>query len=88
MDEKAPGGTPGEPWILADAKTGTQLPLSYRARPGVWNPADVGLTPWAFTGLFGRHMPGGGTGGKYGTAVIDPNARWDVSGALEINCLA
>ena len=87
MDEKAPGGTPGEPWILADAKTGTQLPLSYRARPGVWNPADVGLTPWAFTGLFARHMPGGGTGGKYGVAVIDPNARWDVSGRLEINCL-
>ncbi len=79
-------GRPGEPWIWVEPKTGTVLPLSYRGWPGAWNPKDLGLTPWDFTLLFGRHMTGGG--------VSEPNdnefsseSRWEVSGKLEINCM-
>ena len=79
-------GRPGEPWFLIDKDTGTQVPLSYRPWPGTWTPEQLGLTPWDFVKTFGRHMPGGDVGEK----VEDPpdmNARWDISGHLEINCL-
>jgi len=88
MDETVPPGRAGELWVLVDERTGTQLPLSYRPRPNAWKPADVGVTPWQFTELFARHFPGGGPAGKYGQKVIDPYARWEVSGELEINCFA
>jgi hypothetical protein len=79
-------GRPGEPWVWVDPKTGTVLPLSYRNNPRVWNPQDLGLTPWDFTQLFGRHMTGGGTAEpKDGDA--SPDSRWEVSGKLEINCM-
>ena len=80
-----PPGKPGEPWVLVDVQTGTQLPLSYRAWPGVWNPEQLGISPWRFTQLFARHMPGGDVGEPSG--VPDVESRWDVSGQLEINCL-
>ena len=80
-------GRPGEPWVWVEPKTGTLLPLSYRDWKGLWKPQDLELTPWDFTLLFGRHMTGGG--------VSDPEeedrsreSRWNVSGKLEINCLA
>ncbi|MCP4379416.1 MAG: hypothetical protein GY794_25000, partial [bacterium] len=40
-------GRPGEPWVLVDGITGTQLPMSYRPWPGlnIHNPQDIGLTP-------------------------------------------
>ncbi|MFH1574369.1 MAG: hypothetical protein ABIG68_10315, partial [Acidobacteriota bacterium] len=79
-------GRPGQPWIWVDAKTGTVLPLSYRGWPGCWNPAQVGLSAWDVTLLFGRHMPGGGPGER-GAGEADPESRWEVSGKLEINCL-
>jgi hypothetical protein len=78
-------GRPGEPWVLVDAATGTQLPMSNRAWPGLYKPQDVGLTPWSFTQLFGRHMPGGDMGAPDDTSNI--KARWGVSGKAEINCL-
>lgn len=99
-------GRPGEPWVLADRNTGTQLPMSYREWDGVWNPKDAGLTPWDFTKAFGRHMPGGGVseggylmdygwtkrgpekGCRFPEGFEDPKARWQISGELEINCLA
>ena len=87
MDAKVAPGRKGEPWILTDPKTGTQLPLSYRAWAGTYRPADVGITPWKFTTLFARHFPGGGPGGTYGQEQPDPNARWEVSGALEASCM-
>jgi hypothetical protein len=82
-------GRPGEPWIWLDPKTGTILPLSYRRWPGVWDPRTVGLNPWDFTMLFGRHMPGGGPA-EPGEQDVFPGAdsRWNVSGKAEINCLA
>lgn len=79
-------GRPSEPWVWVDEKTGTLLPLSYRKWKGVWNPASIGLTPWDFTLLFGRHMAGGGVA-EPGESEVTPGSRWEVSGKVEINCL-
>jgi len=79
-------GRAGEPWVLVDGATGTQLPLSNRSWPGLYKPEDVGLTPWSFTKLFGRHMPGGDMAAPDDTN--DVTARWSVSGKAEINCMA
>jgi hypothetical protein len=82
----APGRT-GQPWILVDASTDTQIPLSYRSWHRAFKPEQVGLTPRQFTKLFGRQAPGGGAGELESQ---DPNEfmREFVSGKLEINCLA
>lgn len=87
-DPKVDPGRPGEPWILFDLKTGTQLPVSARNWPGTVRPMDVGLTPWGFTKAFGRHTPGGGYGEKFAEpkGLEDPKARWMVSGKLEVDC--
>lgn len=79
-------GRAGEPWIWADEKTGTLLPLSYRNWKGVWNPKDLGLTSWDFTLLFARHMTGGGIA-EPDDKDMTPASRWNVSGKLEINCM-
>jgi hypothetical protein len=81
-----PPGRPGEPWFWVDEKTGTVLPLSYREWEGVWQPRDLGLSPWEFVLLFGRHMTGGGVG-ETGSEFPTPESRWEVSGNIEINCL-
>jgi len=82
-------GRPGEPWLEVDPKTGTILPLSYRNWPGTFAPSTAGLTAWDFTGLFGRHMPGGGPAEpSEEEALAHPEARWSVSGRAEVNCLA
>ena len=86
---KVPAGRPGEPWVLVDGLTGTQLPLSYRGWSGTWNPSAVGMTGWDFTKQFARHMPGGDTGEPADEfSPGDSHARWTVSGKLEVNCLA
>ena len=79
-------GQPGEPWVWVDPKTGTVLPLSYRSWKGMWNPKELGLTPWNFTLLFGRHMPGGGVA-EPEDVEPNPESRWNVSGSIEINCM-
>ena len=85
----AKSGRPGEPWLWSDPKTGTVLPLSYREWPGSYDPASLGLTSWDFTLLFGRHMPGGGPAEpSEEEALAHPEARWNVSGKAEVNCLA
>lgn len=85
----AADGRPGEPWILSDPATGTVLPLSYRSWPGLYAPGDLGLSAWDFTLLFGRHMPGGGPAEpSEEEALAHPEARWNVSGRAEANCLA
>ena len=81
-----PPGRPGEPWILLDERTGTQIPLSYRPWKGMWNPAALGLSNWDFTLLFGRHFPGGSVA-EPADSDITPDSRWSVSGKIEINCL-
>jgi hypothetical protein len=86
MDPNVPPGRPGQPWIYADAALGTQIPLSYRAWPGTFRPAQVGLSPFQFTQLFGRQTPGGGAG-EIDTKDDNEIPRQIVSGKLEINCL-
>jgi hypothetical protein len=91
---------PGEPWIYTDPRTGTQMPLSYRDRAGLFKPRDAGLTRFKFLLEFGRQMPGGGVGEHAvasdgsGTDATKPQAaaepdeaRFKISGALEIDCL-
>jgi hypothetical protein len=82
----AVSGRPGEPWIWVDERTGTLLPLSYHSWKGSRNPKDLGLSPWDFTLLFGRHMSGGGISEPDGQAVTS-ESRWNVSGKIEIDCL-
>jgi len=85
----AKSGRPGEPWLWSDPKTGTILPLSYRKWPGSYDPPSLGLTAWDFTLLFGRHMPGGGPAEpSEDETLAHPEARWNVSGKAEVNCLA
>jgi len=79
-------GRSGEPWILVDAATGTQIPLSYRPWPGAYHPEQLGITPFQFTCLFGGHMPGGGPA-ELESDNIDEIIRQGISGKLEINCL-
>jgi len=81
-------GRPGEPWILTDLVTGTQLPLSRRGWPGTYKPEQVGVTPWEMVQRFGRHLPGGGVGEPGAEEFAGPEARWQLSGPMEIDCLA
>jgi hypothetical protein len=69
-------GRPGEPWIVVDEKSGTQVPAD-----------SLDLSAWEFTRRFGSHWPGGGISDPE-DKLSDPDARWDISGGLEINCLA
>lgn len=59
-DPNAWTGRPGEPWIYADARLATQIPLSYRPWSGTWRPGSLGLDPTAFMRHFGQHHAGGG----------------------------
>lgn len=83
-------GRPGEPWILTDPATRTQIPLSYRGWEGTFKPGDVGLSDFDFLATFGRHYPGGGVG-EPPKEKLDPAdvrmRRMQVTGALEVDCL-
>ena len=46
----------------------------------------MGISPFKFTEMFGRHMPGGGPG-EVNTEVDDEISRQIIAGPLEINCL-
>ena len=87
VDSNVAPGRPGEPWLYFNSQLGIQLPLSYRPWPGTIRPEAVGLTPFKFTKIFGRHMPGGGPGEVPATDT-DEMGRQYVSGKLEANCLA
>lgn len=80
-------GRCGQPWILVDAASATQIPLSYRNWPGAFRPEQLGLSQWEFVQHFGRQMPGGGPG-EIDTNNPDEITRGLISGKLEINCLA
>ena len=79
-------GRAGEPWFWLDEKTGTVLPLSYQEWNGTWHPSELGINPWDFTLLFGRHMTGGGIL-EPDENEMSPTSRWNVSGKVEINCM-
>jgi len=87
IDVNVPTGRSGEPWVYLEPRLGIQVPLSYRAWPGTHRPADLGITDFRFTQMFGRHMPGGGPGETKATSIDDIGRQY-VSGKLEINCLA
>ncbi len=87
-DPDVPPGRPAQPWVLVDRATGTWLPISSRPWDHAYRPQDVGLSPWAFIQAFGRHYPGGGLGEKHPAETMDPQARWLVSGDLDVNCMA
>ena len=87
-DPNVPAGRPGEPWVLLDKATGTQLPISPRGWKGTYKPQQIGMSSWTYVDTFGRHMPGGDYGeqfaDKYGDPFVD---RWGATGYLSINCL-
>ena len=85
VDPNAESGRPGQPWIYVDARTGTQIPLSYRSWPGTFKPGQFGLSDREFTKIFGRQTPGGGAGETDDEVEV---MRQYVSGKLEINCLS
>ena len=87
IDPNVSAGRKAQPWIFVDAQTVTQIPLSYRKFEGVYHPGKLGISPWKFTELFGRQMPGGGPG-ELDTDDYDEIMRQSVSGKLEINCLS
>ena len=74
-------GRPGQPWIIADERTATQIPVSYRPWPNVFSPGELELDEATMLDLFGRHMPGGGPGESH-----DGAAKWAVTGNLEVDC--
>ena len=89
VDPNVNPGRKGQPWIFADPTSATQIPLSYRKWPGTFRPEQIGLTPMAFLQSFGRQMPGGGIGEMVDKSENPEEAlRSDVTGKLEINCLA
>ncbi|MFC1780706.1 hypothetical protein ACFLZ8_00390 [Planctomycetota bacterium] len=87
IDSNAPAGREGEPWIYFESKYCLQIPLSYRDWQGTYKPEQIGLTEFGFTKVFGRSIPGGGTGEVKATLMADITQKL-VSGNLEINCLA
>ncbi len=89
IDPNVAPGRLGQPWILVDTSTATQIPLSYRRWPGTFRPDELGITPLKFVQLFGRQMPGGGPG-EILDKSNDPDEvlRSGVTGKLEINCLS
>ena len=91
-DPEVDAGRRGEPWVLVDRVTATQVPLSYRDWPGTARPETFGLSPFFFTERFGRHLNGGlgETDAEASVAQepLDVYWRWLVSGRAEINCLS
>jgi hypothetical protein len=81
-------GRPGEPWILTDPATHTQIPLSYRGWKGTFKPSDLGLSDYEFLTNFSHHFPGGGLGEPEKIDANDPTAgRMQITGKMEIDCL-
>jgi hypothetical protein len=75
-------GRSGEPWIWVHRQTGSQIPISQRAWPGTYRPADLGLADFDFIKMFGAYLCGGGIG--------EPNevqGEWSAIGRLEIDCM-
>ncbi|MFC1492932.1 hypothetical protein ACFL6O_03160 [candidate division KSB1 bacterium] len=86
-DPEVSPGRRGEPWVLVDPVSATQIPLSYRDWKGTLRPERFGLSPFLFTEKFGRHLTGGGVSENDSTESSDIYLRWMVSGKAEINCL-
>ena len=88
VDPAAAAGRRGEPWVLVDRVSATQVPLSYRDWPGTLRPETLGLSPFFFVERFGRHLTGGPVDESAVEEPLDVYWRWFVSGRPEINCLS
>ena len=86
----APESVAVEPWFWADERMGTAIPLTLHGQSGAFRPADLGLSCWQWTKMFGRSFPGGGVGSDPRAVgeVAGPRQRWFVTGPLGPNCLA
>jgi hypothetical protein len=80
-------GRPAQPWFWVDPATGMQVPVSGHGWAHTWTPVQLGLSEWQCTKLWGRHFPGGGWG-EPADELADPEARWEVSGKVDVHCLA
>jgi hypothetical protein len=85
QQSNVPAGRNGQPWLLIDAATATQIPLSYRAWPGTYRPQQIGMSEREFVTRFGGRTAGGFAPGEHASEA--DRARWNVSGTLEVNCL-
>ncbi len=86
-DSEVQAGRPGEPWVLTDAITRTQVPISGRKWEGAFAPEEFGISPWEFLKMNFSHFPGGSYG-QMDSDDPDEMIRQDISGPYEINCLA
>ena len=100
-DKTVASGRPGEPWIWTDARTGTQIPLSYRGWMGTHDPGRLGISSRDFVLKFGHHLPGGGAGEAVPEMPEKDDARekadeseeaieakrWKLSGLLNVDCM-
>lgn len=86
FDSETHSGRDGEPWVWTDARTATQLPLTYRDWTHSFDPDETGLSAWAMTQKFGGRIPGGGLGEPKDDQAAA--GRWNLTGGLEIDCLA
>ncbi|MDH4201916.1 MAG: cytochrome c3 family protein [Phycisphaerae bacterium] len=80
-------GRPGQPWVLTDSKTRTQIPLSGRKWPGTFSPDELRISSWKFLEMISSHFPGG----SYGEIKAEQpyeERRQEISGLYEVNCLA
>lgn len=87
-DSGVDDGRPGEPWILNDPLTFTQIPISYRDWHGTYTPDELDMTTLEYVREFGRHLPGGGVAEDTTLEHRENYFRWRISGKLEVNCLA
>lgn len=80
-------GRPGQPWVLTDSITRTQIPITARQWEGTYAPEELGISPWEFLKIFYSHFPGGSYG-QMDAEDPDEVIRQAISGKYEINCLA
>ncbi|KAF0151788.1 MAG: signal peptide protein [Ignavibacteria bacterium] len=87
-DRKVKPGRKGEPWIYVDWRNLTVIPVSERKLKGTHTPSSLGISSFKFLDLFGSHFPGGGIGEIDSLQNPADFFRWEVSGKLDVNCLA
>lgn len=86
-DPEVEAGRPGQPWVVTDSVTRTQIPITARKWEGTYAPEELGIGSWDFLQRFYSHFPGGSYGHM---EPDDPQQmiRQEISGKYEINCLA
>lgn len=86
-DASVDAGRPGQPWVLVDVTTRTQIPVTARQWEGTFSPEQLGITPWEFVKMNFGHFPGGSYG-EMESEDPEEAIRQEISGKFEINCLA